>query len=39
MTEMMRADALTHESEGVKIAIRNLNFYYGSGKQAAWCSL
>ena len=34
MNEMLRADALNHETEGVKIAIRNLNFYYGSGKPA-----
>ena len=34
MNEMLRADAKLAEAEGVKIAIRNLNFYYGAGKPA-----
>ena len=34
MNEMSSAHAKLAEAEGVKIAIRNLNFYYGAGKPA-----
>jgi phosphate transport system ATP-binding protein len=32
MNEMLRADAVNDDAERVKLAVRNLNFYYGSGK-------
>ena len=32
MNEMASAQTMAKDSEGVKIAIRNLNFYYGVGK-------
>mgnify|MGYP006269160703 FL=1 len=34
MNEMASAQTMAKDSEGVKIAIRNLNFYYGAGKPA-----
>ena len=34
MNEMASAASLMQETEGVKIAIRDLNFYYGAGKPA-----
>ncbi len=32
MNEMLRADAVNDDAGRVKLAVRNLNFYYGSGK-------
>ena len=32
MNEMLRADAKLADADGVKIAVRNLNFFYGSAK-------
>ena len=34
MNEMSSPQTMAKDSEGVKIAIRNLNFYYGAGKPA-----
>ena len=34
MNEMSSAQNMAKDAEGVKIAIRNLNFYYGAGKPA-----
>ncbi len=34
MIEMSSAQTMAKDAEGVKIAIRNLNFYYGAGKPA-----
>ena len=34
MNEMSSAQTMAKDAEGVKIAIRNLNFYYGAGKPA-----